>query len=128
MPQTPKPDIKDLADIQLMVDAFYQQVKSDELLAPVFGTQAQVNWEAHLPAMYGFWQKVLLGQGDYRGNPFQKHIPLKIDATHFKRWLSLFIGTVDTHFSGVTAEEAKLRANTIAHIFQSKLVDMGAAP
>jgi len=119
--KSPKPDITSIEDIQLMVDTFYQHVQKDDLLAPVFGDQAKVKWEAHLPTMYSFWEKVLLGQGEYRGNPFQKHIPLKIEAAHFTRWVSLFEQTLDMNFSGPTADEAKLRANSIAHIFQSKL-------
>ena len=116
-----KKDISSSEDIQVMVDAFYLQVQKDNQLAPVFGDQAKVHWESHLPTMYSFWEKVLLGQGEYRGNPFQKHIPLKIDAAHFTRWVSLFEWTVDEHFLGPVADDAKLRANTIAHIFQSKL-------
>jgi hemoglobin len=116
-----KTDITAREDVQVMVDAFYLQVQRDDLLAPVFGEQAQVHWESHLPTMYSFWEKVLLGQGEYRGNPFQKHIPLKIDAAHFTRWVSLFEQTVDAHFSGPVADDAKFRANTIAHIFQLKL-------
>ncbi len=104
-----------------MVDSFYQKVQKDALLAPVFGDQANVHWESHLPTMYSFWEKVLLGQGDYRGNPFQKHIPLKVETAHFTQWVSLFEQTVDDNFVGPTAEDAKLRANTIAHIFRSKL-------
>jgi len=114
-------DITSLEDIQVLVDSFYQKVQKDDLLAPVFGEQANVHWEAHLPTMYDFWNKVLLGQGTYKGNPFQKHIPLKIESAHFERWVSLFEDTIDTNFSGQKANEAKLRANTIAHIFQTKL-------
>ena len=116
-----KPDITHPDDVKLMVDGFYEKVKTDELLGPVFGGQAQVHWEAHLPTMYSFWTKILLGEGEYLGRPFQKHIPLKIDASHFKRWLALFEGTVDSNFEGEMADEAKLRANAIAQAFQAKL-------
>jgi len=116
-----RPDIAHPDDIKMLVDGFYAKVKVDELLGPVFAGEAQVHWEAHLPTMYSFWTKILLGQGEYFGRPFQKHIPLKIDASHFKRWLSLFEGTVDSNFEGEIAEEAKLRANAIAYAFQAKL-------
>ncbi len=50
-----------------------------------------------------------------------KHIPLPINNSHFEKWLSLFLETVDEHFAGEVAEEAKTRARNIAGVFQFKL-------
>lgn len=106
------------SEIELLVNAFYDRVKEDELLAPVF---AHVDWVTHLPVMYNFWSSLLLGDGSYQGSPFQKHIHLPITAKHFDRWLALFIKTVDANFSGERAEEVKSRAQSIAGIFQFKM-------
>ncbi|HMP98963.1 MAG TPA: group III truncated hemoglobin [Cyclobacteriaceae bacterium] len=111
-------DITHRADIELLVNSFYEKVKADELLAPVF---AHVNWPEHLPVMYNFWASMLLGESNYRGNPFQKHIHLAIDSRHFNQWLKLFLQTVDQHFKGEKAEETKSRARDIAGVFQYKL-------
>jgi hemoglobin len=113
-----KTDIITRKDLTLLVDSFYNKVKSDQLLGPVF---SQVNWPKHLPIMYDFWCSMLLGDQSYRGNPFQKHLHLPIDASHFTQWLKLFTATVDENFAGDKADEVKLRANSIAGIFQHKM-------
>lgn len=116
-----KPDISTEADIEQMVNSFYQSVQEDELLDYVFNDFAQVDWDAHLPIMYRFWNSIILGKATYRGNPFAKHIPLPIHAAHFERWVDLFVQNIDSQFQGDNAELSKHRAKSIAHIFQSKL-------
>jgi hemoglobin len=111
-------DIVVREDIKVLVDRFYDKVKTDSLLAPVF---SHVDWQHHLPIMYNFWSSMLLGDQSYRGNPLQKHLHLDIDKTHFGRWLTLFNDTVDENFSGETADEVKKRAQAIAGIFQFKM-------
>lgn len=116
-----KEDIKNEEDIKLLVDTFYDKVNQNTLLSAIFNDFAGVHWETHLPTMYRFWNGMLFGEGGYKGNPFEKHIPLPIDAKHFEKWLELFMQTVDELFEGNKADEAKQRANSIAYIFQTKL-------
>lgn len=111
-------DIETREEVRLLVDSFYAKVQKDDLLAPVF---SHVDWPHHLPVMYNFWSSILLGDMSYQGNPFQKHIGLPINASHFERWLQLFTETVDDHFAGEVATEAKNRAQTIAAMFQHKM-------
>jgi hemoglobin len=113
-----KQELKTRAEIETMVDKFYEKVKQDLLLAPVF---AHLDWQKHLPIMYNFWSSMLLGDQSYQGNPFQKHIGLPIESRHFDQWLKLFIATVDENFVGDKAQEVKQRAQSIAGIFQHKL-------
>ena len=114
-------EIKNLDDIKQMVDTFYDKVNKDKELSYIFNYFAKKNWVTHLPIMYSFWSKLLLGEGDYRGNPFQKHIPLPIESHHFDRWVELFKQNIDEQFIGEIAEEAKLRAENIAYVFDNKL-------
>lgn len=111
-------DILTRADVKLLVDRFYESVKADQLLAPVF---AHVDWPNHLPIMYNFWSSVVLGDMSYSGNPLAKHLNLKIGKEHFTRWLELFTATVDEHFAGFNATEVKNRARAIANLFQFKM-------
>lgn len=114
-------DIRNIENIILLVDSFYKKVNNDPLLSPVFNDIAKVNWEEHLPIMHSFWSAVLFETTAYKGQPLASHINLPIDSGHFQRWLQLFRQTVDEHFQGEKAEEAKERADTIALIFQTKL-------
>ena len=111
-------DIIKRDDIKMLVDRFYDKVKDDSLLGPVFN---HVDWPHHLPIMYDFWSSMLLGDQTYRGNPLLKHMHLAINKDHFNRWLLLFTETVDENFQGDRAEEVKMRAQSIAGIFQLKM-------
>ncbi len=113
-----KKDILTRNEIKMLVDRFYEKVISDTLLGPTF---SHVDWPHHLPIMYNFWSSMLLGDQTYQGNPLQKHLPLAINRTHFDQWLSLFRQTVDENFEGEKAEEVKMRAQSIAGIFQVKM-------
>jgi hemoglobin len=111
-------DILTRVEVERLVNRFYDQVRKDALLAPVF---AHVDWPQHLPIMYNFWSSVLLGDGSYNGSPMSKHIGLTITREHFQSWLKLFMNTVDSEFAGPVADEAKSRAKTIADLFQYKM-------
>jgi hemoglobin len=75
--------------IERLVRRFYEKVREDALLAPVFAARIR-DWEPHLQRMCAFWSSVALMSGRYHGNPMTKHLPLPIDAAHFDRWLALF--------------------------------------
>ena len=114
-------DIETTADIRKLVDRFYDGVKRDPLLAPVFNDIAAVDWPSHLATLYAFWETLLLGSGTYQGAPFAKHAVLPVEKAHFDRWLQLFLATVDENFSGPKAEEAKGRALSIADTFARRM-------
>jgi hemoglobin len=113
-----KKDITSREDVTLLISSFYEKVRKDELLSPVFH---DVDWPHHTPIIVDFWCSLLLGDQTYKNNPFQKHINLPIERRHFHRWLELFSQTLEEHFSGEKANEAKDRAHSIAGIFQHKL-------
>ncbi len=115
-------DIRNKADIKIFVDAFYEKVRVDPTIGPVFAAKIpNDNWSPHLERMYSFWHTILFGIPDYRGNPFAKHEELPIQARHFERWITLLTETIDTLFAGEKAEEVKMRAMKIGAVFQAKL-------
>ncbi len=116
----PVPEIFGEAEIRQMVDAFYERIREDDLLGPIFEERIE-DWSKHLPTMYSFWGSILLGKAEYSGNPFAKHMPLPVEHDHFERWIRLFIETVDYLFSGPKAEQAKAAAKSIAHSFQIRM-------
>ena len=116
-----KNDIEGLEDIKVLVDDFYDRISEDELLAPIFYFRLSTHWVPHLEKMYSFWNAALFGVKGYNGNPFMKHSTMELDPEHFERWISLFNQTIDTHFQGPLAEEAKIRAKVMASMFMFKL-------
>jgi hemoglobin len=118
-------DITNASDIKTLIDQFYAKVQEDEVIGYIFNDIAQVNWLAHLPVMYAFWEFLLLDAPDgYRGNPIQKHFDLHqkhpLKAAHFDRWVLLFQSTVDELFAGPTAEAAKFKGYAIAETWKPK--------
>jgi hemoglobin len=114
-------DITTEEDIKTLVDSFYTKVNADELLSPIFNGVANVDWAEHLPIMYRFWSSMLLRTNSYQGQPWPKHAVLPVGTVHFTRWLELFKKTVDEHFAGPKAIEAKNIAASIADTFQNRL-------
>ncbi len=114
-------DILTLDDIKLLVNTFYDKVKEDTLIGPIFNERIQNRWPEHLAKMYTFWQTVLLGDHTYYGSPFPPHAQLPVEREHFQRWLSLFSQTLNELFTGEKAKEAMWRADKMAEMFQYKI-------
>jgi len=120
-----KRDISNRADIQQLVDTFYEKVKGDEVIGYLFNEVAKVNWEQHLPRMYDFWENIIFQTGSFKGNPMVAHVQLHqkspLSKEHFARWQQLFLATVDELFEGEKAELTKQRAMSIATMIQIKV-------
>jgi len=104
-----------------MVHLFYDRVREDALLGPIFKEKLGDDWEVHLQKMTRFWSTVLIQAKTYQGNPFVAHQPLDISEVHFNRWLELFEQTLKTHFVGDKASEATWRAHKMSEMFQAKM-------
>ncbi|MCY1516916.1 Group 3 truncated hemoglobin ctb [compost metagenome] len=116
-----KKDIATIEDIRLLVDDFYGRIRDNELLGPIFNGVIAGRWPEHLEKMYRFWQTVLLEIHTYSGSPFPPHANLPVNKTHFDTWLDLWHQTVDEHFEGEKADEAKWRGDKMAVMFLYKI-------
>ena len=75
---TDRVDMLSRERITLLIHSFYDEVRSDPDLAPVFNPVIGENWEPHLQRMVAFWSTVALGERSFRGNVFAKHMALEI--------------------------------------------------
>ncbi len=114
-------DIASIDDIKLLVDNFYGKIRVDSLLGGIFNGVIKDCWAAHLEKMYNFWQTVLLDEHTYYGSPFPPHAQLPVQQKHFNAWLRLWNETIDEHFTGIKADEAKWRGDKMAVMFFSKI-------
>lgn len=80
--------------IHRLVHAFYDRVRADAFLGPIFASRI-TDWAPHLDRMVAFWSSVMLMSGRYHGRPMPAHAPLPIEAAHFDRWLALFEATAN---------------------------------
>ncbi len=121
-----KTDIRNKKDIEKLVNAFYNNIKTDAFISYYFTDVAQVNWEEHLPKMYDFWENILFCTGNYNGNPMMRHKELHekspMTKEQFKYWTTLFTSTVDKLFEGSKAEEIKSRAINISFVMMYKTI------
>jgi hemoglobin len=101
------------AMIERLVHAFYDKVRADAVLAPIFDAHIR-DWEPHLQRMCAFWSSVALMSGRYQGTPMVKHMPLPVDAEHFDRWLALFEATANEICPPEAAAHFVERARRIA--------------
>ena len=64
--------------------------------------------------MFAFWSSLTLQTGRYHGQPMAKHMPLRVDARHFDRWLALFEETARDVCPPAAAERFIERARRVA--------------
>ncbi len=118
-------DIKNRADIKLLIDKFYTRVLADDLIGYFFTEIAVVEWDKHIAVMYDFWESVLFGKASYKGNPMLKHIQLSrkepMTAAHFNRWLTHWETTITENFKGERAKDAVARAKHIGALMKFKI-------
>lgn len=103
----------DPAMISRLVDSFYDRVRDDALIGPVFAGRIR-DWGPHLAQMKLFWSSVALMTGVYHGRPMPKHLPLPVDGRHFDRWLELFRATARDVCPPAAADHFIERAQRIA--------------
>ena len=115
-------DISTPSDIRLLVETFYRELVIDPMIAKFF---VGLELEHHLPRIRAFWEMVLLNEPGYTTNVTEVHLKLHqripMERAHFDRWLELLRNTVDRLFAGPNAEEAKMRALSIATVMLVKV-------
>ncbi len=112
-------DIKNRADIFILVTTFYAKIRKDKELGPIFNNAIQ-DWNSHLIHLTDFWESQLFMKNVFNGNPLRKHIEVDndmgntLDNDLFGLWLQYWLGTIDDLFEGKIAALAKERARNIA--------------
>lgn len=114
------PDGLDEALITGVVHGFYDKIRQDDLLGPIFTSViAPQEWPAHLARMCDFWSGALLVTSRYRGRPLPPHLAIPgLEEAHFRRWLTLFQSTVRDKCPPQAADLFMVRAIRIAYSFR----------
>jgi hemoglobin len=107
--------------IHQMVHQFYDEVREDPCLGPIFERRLHGQWPEHLARMCDFWSGVLLASGRFQGNPRETHSTLSnsgVRPAHFERWLYLFKGVVGRIFTEEEARDIYQRAERMRHVLE----------
>ena len=125
-------DLDRRAEIHDLVVGFYREIVFDDLLAPVFGEVAEVDWSTHIPKLIDYWCRVLLGEPDYAGFILASHRHVHdIEAfriEHFDRWYTLWVQSVDAGWAGPIAERAKRHAAKVGASLARRLLEVDWQP
>ena len=104
--------------ISILVERFYDRIRSDETLGPIFNNIIGDNWGPHLKQMKAFWASVTMNAGLYSGKPVEQHRKHTnaIKSEHFDIWLTLFRQTLeDTAPTPKCVDYFMVRAERIAN-------------
>lgn len=114
------PEALDEAMIEAVVHGFYEQVRKDPLIGPVFNRIIPAQeWPDHLRKLCDFWSSTLLRSGRYEGRPLPPHLKIpELGEAHFLRWLTLFNDTTARLCPPEIAKMFMDRALRIAHSFR----------
>jgi hemoglobin len=111
------------AQLRTLIDAFYERVRADERLGPIFAAHVS-DWDAHSDRLTDFWSSLMLGSGRYKGNPFAMHQPFAgdLDVALFERWLDLWAQTTAEQFPENLAAEFQRKARRVAESLKAGLL------
>ena len=112
-----KPVASDItaAEISQLVDRFYDEIRKDARLGPIFEARVQGNWDPHLAKMKKFWRSVLLKTSEYYGAPMPVHMSIEgVQSDDFGHWLDLFRPVARDVFSSEAAPVVIATAERIA--------------
>ena len=111
------------AQLRTLIDAFYERVRADERLGPIFAEHV-ADWDEHSERLTDFWSSLMLGSGRYKGNPFGMHQPFAgdLDVALFERWLELWTITTNEQFPPHLAAEFQRKARRVAESLKAGLL------
>ena len=106
-------------DIAVLVPTFYDRVRKDPLLGPIFDG-AISDWPHHLAKLKDFWSSVMLTSGRYKGQPMAAHVRHErhMSPAAFERWLKLWCETSEELLEPEAAKAFQDRAGRIAESLQ----------
>lgn len=107
------------ADIAKLIPAFYERVRDDAVLGPIFNDAIQ-DWPHHLDKLQAFWSSVVLTSGRYKGQPVAAHVRHEQHMTpeNFARWLVLWRQTCTDLLGPEAASVFHEKAERIAESLQ----------
>lgn len=108
----------DEAMIRKVVFTFYDRIRADEVLGPIFAKEIS-DWDPHLEKMCDFWSSMLLMTKRYDGRPVPAHVKIPgLDKEHFEHWLDLFRQTAESLAPPEAAALFMDRAQRVAQSLQ----------
>lgn len=117
------------ASIDELMEIFYEKVREDDRgLGKIFNDKIGTDnekWKAHKAKIANFWYGMMLGTGDFAGNPMRAHADLKEETDFgmemFDFWLELFKESLGEVYESDVADDFYARAAGIGQRFRYML-------
>ncbi len=122
-----KHDVENREDLEKLVRIFYDKVRKDEEIGPIFNSII-TDWEPHLQKITDFWEQHIFGVQKYKGNPIEAHNKVDAEMNHnitahnFGTWLFYWMQTLDELFDGPNKEVLKFKARKMQTVFFVNMV------
>src|SRR5690554_98024 len=107
-------EIENRADVSQLVHSFYDKIRADEVLGPIFNAHlTDEQWPPHLEKLTDFWETNLFGIPKFKGKPpmgdrkLDLALNYGVTREHFAHSLRLSFQTLDQLFVGKFAHRAK---------------------
>jgi hemoglobin len=119
-------DLSTRTEVHDLVVEFYREVVMDDLLSPLFGEVAEVDWAVHIPRLVDYWCAILLGAQRPSGSTFAVHRHLHelraIEVEHCDRWYELWVRAVEARGASpvaarATSHAASMMQSMATHVF-----------
>lgn len=82
--------------ITLLLESFYNRVRTHEVLGSIFQEAIGDDWSEHLVIIRSFWVSLIFGDGSYQRDMGAIHKNLTdVKPEHFAIWLELFRSTLE---------------------------------
>ena len=109
----------DEAGLTILVDRFYERVRADAELGPIFN-DAIDDWPEHLEKLTAFWSSLMLTSGRYKGAPMAAHLKhrARLTPAMFERWLALWREATEAEMPPAIAQLMQVKAERIAESLQ----------
>lgn len=115
-------DITTKEQVDELVVRFYDRLLADEGIADHFRL---LDLHEHLPRIAAFWNMVLFGDPDYRGDMMgthkRHHQQRAMTEEHFRIWLGHFTAALDERYAGPNVQLMKERATLVAATLKVKI-------
>ncbi|WP_297193199.1 group III truncated hemoglobin [uncultured Campylobacter sp.] len=111
--------------IDKFMELFYEKVRKDKDIGAIFNAKIGTDdesWKQHKVKISNFWQGMMLGEGDYNGQPLKAHMELEpFPIEFFNIWLDIFEQSLDKVFDEDMKAVFLQRAQMIAKNFKNAL-------
>ena len=114
------------ASIDELMEIFYEKIREDnhglgEIFNAKIGTDDE-SWKAHKAKIANFWYGMMLGSGNFAGNPMRAHADLMEEKPFkpemFDFWLGLFKESLNKLYTDEVADDFHARAAGIGQRFK----------